>query len=422
MDRIELHDVEYGDCTVLVGRDQSVLMVDCGSVSQYVRRDQTDITQRFDAIFHRYTAASARYFLLTHYHRDHMNGFLRKLRQDPNYFDWVCLPALPYADGRCPILGIALYAHFFSAPQSDFAQVNTACLTIYDLLHNTVGAARICTLRAGDSFMFDRTVYEVLSPGADFAYDPALFDAAASLDAAMEQIPETAGFLRLKAEYLSAYAACQAALSPTGMDRDAALERLSAVWRELDALRGTPALLAAAEPVQEILYAPALRQLYIETQNDLSLVFQNRRSASEGFDILLTGDVSGKVLDALSTKLYSSYYAVKAPHHGTESHWSAVLGQMEIAHLLISNGDYHAGGEVSGRYIAMESVKHCTNPSACVWFRENGSCCNRLLRCYEQPAAGQLTLKCSAAAGNRFAPCRIYVFGHNGVRGCHCDR
>ena len=239
MDRIELHDVEYGDCTVLVGRDQSVLMVDCGSVSQYVRRDQTDITQRFDAIFHRYTAASARYFLLTHYHRDHMNGFLRKLRQDPNYFDWVCLPALPYADGRCPILGIALYAHFFSAPQSDFAQVNTACLTIYDLLHNTVGAARICTLRAGDSFMFDRTVYEVLSPGADFAYDPALFDAAASLDAAMEQIPETAGFLRLKAEYLSAYAACQAALSPTGMDRDAALERLSAVWRELDALRGT---------------------------------------------------------------------------------------------------------------------------------------------------------------------------------------
>ena len=43
MDRIELHDVEYGDCTVLVGRDQSVLMVDCGSVSQYVRRDQTAV-------------------------------------------------------------------------------------------------------------------------------------------------------------------------------------------------------------------------------------------------------------------------------------------------------------------------------------------------------------------------------------------
>ena len=32
MDRLELHDVEYGDCTVLVGRDNSVLMVDCGSV------------------------------------------------------------------------------------------------------------------------------------------------------------------------------------------------------------------------------------------------------------------------------------------------------------------------------------------------------------------------------------------------------
>ena len=41
MERIELHDVEYGDCTVLVGRSNSILMVDCGSVSRYTRQGET---------------------------------------------------------------------------------------------------------------------------------------------------------------------------------------------------------------------------------------------------------------------------------------------------------------------------------------------------------------------------------------------
>ena len=70
MDRLELHDVEYGDCTVLVGRDNSVLMVDCGSVSRYTRQDETEIDRRFEAIFSRYDGARQRQFLLTHCHRD----------------------------------------------------------------------------------------------------------------------------------------------------------------------------------------------------------------------------------------------------------------------------------------------------------------------------------------------------------------
>lgn len=75
MDRIELHDVEYGDCTVLVGHNRSILMVDCGSVSRYARRGEEEIHRRFEAIFNRYIGAAQRQFLLTHYHRDHMNGF-----------------------------------------------------------------------------------------------------------------------------------------------------------------------------------------------------------------------------------------------------------------------------------------------------------------------------------------------------------
>ena len=80
MDRVELHDVEYGDCTVLVGQNRQILMVDCGSVSRYARRGEEEIDRRFNEIFSRYAPAAQRQFLLTHYHRDHMSGFLKQVK------------------------------------------------------------------------------------------------------------------------------------------------------------------------------------------------------------------------------------------------------------------------------------------------------------------------------------------------------
>lgn len=53
MDRVELHDVEYGDCTVLVGQNRQILMVDCGSVSRYARRGEEEI----DPVLTKFSAA-----------------------------------------------------------------------------------------------------------------------------------------------------------------------------------------------------------------------------------------------------------------------------------------------------------------------------------------------------------------------------
>lgn len=191
----------------------------------------------------------------------------------------------------------------------------------------------------------------------------------------------------------------------------------------MEDMRSNLAHSPAAPDIQDILNQSVVRNVYTETQNDLSLVFHNRRSRGpSNLDILMTGDVSDEVLRRISGKLFDGYYIVKAPHHGTESHFSNVIGDLAVAHLLISNGDYHAGGEISQRYIDMECIKHCTNAGACRWRDIAGGCCNRLQRCYEQPASGSLTLKCAAAAGERRTSCNIYVFGHSGVLGCHCDR
>lgn len=431
MERIELHDVEYGDCTVLVGRSNSILMVDCGSVSRYTRHGETEIDRRFAEIFDRYGGARQRQFLLTHCHRDHMNGFLKKLRQDPNYFDRVYIPALPAAArGACPVLEFAVFSHFFSVPQSDFAQVNTTCLRLFSLLDGTVGAERIFTLRAGDVFALDGDFYAVLSPEpADFPFDPMLAEAAEALNVCLASPFHTgceAEFLRVKDEFLRIFERCQRAFAPSDREtpgrRRVLLDALADLWDRLEAMRAEISRSPAAPDIREILDRTVLRTLYTETLNDLSLVFHNvRAGGASSADILMTGDVSDAVLSRLAPKLYDGYYAVKAPHHGTESHYSPVLGDIAAAHLLISNGDYHAGGEISQRYVDTEAVKHCTSPGACAWFRTAGSCCNRLLRCYEQSDAGRLTLRCPAAGKDRRTPCGIYVFSHSGAKGCHCD-
>lgn len=53
MDRVELHDVEYGDCTVLVGQNRQILMVDCwlpsAATPAAVKRRLTAVLTKFSA-------------------------------------------------------------------------------------------------------------------------------------------------------------------------------------------------------------------------------------------------------------------------------------------------------------------------------------------------------------------------------------
>ena len=288
------------------------------------------------------------------------------------------------------------------------------------------------TLGGGDIFTFDGAFYEVLSPARNepFPFDAILTEAVENLNICLSSPFHTGReteFLETKDAFVRLYMQCQTAFAPsdraTPGRRRILLDSLRDLLGRMEDMRSNLAHSPAAPDIQDILNQSVVRNVYTETQNDLSLVFHNRRSRGpSNLDILMTGDVSDEVLRRISGKLFDGYYIVKAPHHGTESHFSNVIGDLAVAHLLISNGDYHAGGEISQRYIDMECIKHCTNAGACRWRDIAGGCCNRLQRCYEQPASGSLTLKCAAAAGERRTPCNIYVFGHSGVLGCHCDR
>lgn len=433
MQWLELHNVEYGECIVLGGKRQEILMVDCGSMNQHVRDGEIPLELRYETIGNRYARCMDRYFLLTHYHRDHLSGFKKLLEADEGYFSRVFLPCTPKtAQGTAPMLEFALFAYLFLPPQTDCSQVNTSCVKIFRLLEKKVGSERIFTLRAGDSFPFDDVTYQVLWPKAeDFPFEPELLAAAEELTVRFSSpfLPELEqSFLALKEKFVSLYLRCCDAFSASGRalpeQRATLLSELDEALAGLEAMKNDLNASPLAHDVREILQNTQHAAAYSNCTNAASVIFQNLREREAGFqDILMTGDAPPEILEGLADQLFDGYYILKAPHHGTASGYSTMFRDMAIAHILISNGEYHAGGGIAQEYVDMQdSVRHCTNCSPCKWYRASNACCNRLCYCYDQPHPG-LVIKCPAAVGvaGQEAGCRIRVVGHAGEKACLCE-
>lgn len=433
MEWVELIDVEYGECVVLGGKNHNMLMVDCGSMNQKLRDGDLPMDLLFGQIAERYETFLDRYFLLTHYHRDHLCGFKKILEARPGYFTRIFLPATPMTARGVPLLlEFALFAFLFLPPQTDCAQINTSCVKIFQYLEQKAGADRIFTLSAGDLFSFDGVDYRVLWPQTErFPFPPELVEALEKLNILFSSpfLPEAASrFLRLKKEFLNFYVTCSRAFSISARAlpdvRRQALVRLEDTLRELEGLREELSLCANAHDAREILQDPLNAAAFSDCLNASSLVFHNLRKKEAGpEDILMTGDIPPEILESLQDQLYDGYYILKAPHHGTASGWSPMFSDMSAAHILISNGEYHAGGAIAQPYIDLSnSVRHCTSSRACKWFFASEACCNRLTYCFDQTIGPGLVLKCPAVwQGTGKAGCKIRVITHAKERSCICE-
>lgn len=431
---LELLNMEYGECVVLGGKDRSVLMVDCGSVSQKLREGDTPLDAWVDAIAARYETAMDRYFLLTHYHRDHLSGFQKLLESREGYFSRVFLPRSPRNSRGLPVLlEFALFAYLFAQPQSDSFQVNTWCVRAFRTLGEHLGQDRIFTVGAGDSFHFDGVEYQVLWPKTEnYVFEPELESVLENLNVLFSSPFQPAcvrRFLQLKEEFLTLYGKCGDAFAVSGRalpeKRRAYLEHLNQVLAELESLREELNAAPEAHDVREALQNPLNAGAYSNAVNGASVIFHNHRKGGPGEqDLLMTGDATPETLLEIMDQLYDGYFILKAPHHGTASGYSNLFRDMSAAHILISNGEYHAGGAVAQEYIDWESaVRHCANTGACKWFRASQGCCNRLSYCFDQEQGPGLAIKCSAAGNKpgKSPGCAIRVVGPKGERGCLCD-
>lgn len=433
MDWLEMHNVEFGECIVLGSKKGNILMVDCGSMNVKIRETEMEVS---DYVTHtlmpRYQKAVDRSFLLTHFHRDHLSGLRQILKANPFYFSRIYLPATPVsARGRALLLEFAVYVFTFLNRQSEYSQMSVSALRVFERMRSTAGIEAVYTLGRGSCFYFEGVDYEVLWPALeDYPFSPLFADIVDELDVCLSSpflgscAPR---FLELKRQFCAEYVNCCRMCTPEEraqlVEIEASIHRLSNYLGELEALSASLQRLPAAQDIAEILSRPAVRSEYSDAQNAASIVFHNRRIQATSYDdILMTGDATPETFDQLAEELYDGYYIFKAPHHGTAGSWSHVFGDIYKSHILISNGDYHAAGMVCGEYQREEGIKHCTNPSACSWFVENGYCCNRVAYCWEFSDRGALTLRCPKCTGeSERAGCGVYILAYGKDKGCLCD-
>lgn len=431
---VDLHDVEYGECIVLHGGGEA-LMVDCGSNNRLIRDGNVpffDYVRR--GIMPLYRELRARSFLLTHCHRDHLCGLWRILREDPGYFDRLFLPVSPAGqNGRLALLEFALYVHTFVGRMTDYCHLNTGVLRLYRRTVRCAGAERVFPLRAGDLFPFAGEDYEVLwPPESGFPFSKELNGRIAQWDSLLSSgplsPPAAREFLRLKMEFSAAYDACcrQSPVNPqTVSEADGILCRVEALVPELRRLPSAGRITADASSQEA-------QQAYSDALNAASILFQNQRKLGRGAgsyrrDILMTGDAPPEIIRAVESGLYDGYYILKAPHHGTQSCFSPAFREISAEHILISSGV--SGGPVSAEYARLPGIRHCTGQSTCPRFARERACCNRLSLCHESARPGMLPhpgFPVSCAANTRprdgeVPPCGIRVLAPSGSRACLCD-
>lgn len=399
MDWLEMHNMEFGECTVLGSADGSILMVDCGSMNLRIRETDIEVSQYVEQILMpRYQESVRRTFLLTHYHRDHLSGLRQIIKRDPYYFDRIYLPAAPINEqGRALLLEFAIYVFVFLGRQSEYSQMSISALRIFERLGQLAGTETIYTLGRGSSFDFGEVQYDVLWPDWEcYPFPHMLEDVVEQLDVCLSS-PFLGGsapeFLQIKQEFCEEYVRCCDLCSEEHrgqlVEIDESIGRLKKNLDRLEELSDSLLRLPPAQDVVELLSRQSVRTTYSNAQNMASVVFHNHRVQEASYDdLLMTGDATQETFDEIAEDLYDAYYIFQAPHHGTSGSWCTFFQDIGKAHLLISNGDYQAAGLICKEYAEDEGIKHCTNPLACEWYSEHGCCCNQEASCWEYDERG----------------------------------
>ena len=103
MDWVELHNVEFGDCTVLGGNGQ-MLMIDCGSLNSILGKGVCKFEEYAKRLTKRYAPIEQRHGMISHFHKDHVNGFSAILQEEPLFFQRIYLPPAPQDNNGNPLL------------------------------------------------------------------------------------------------------------------------------------------------------------------------------------------------------------------------------------------------------------------------------------------------------------------------------
>lgn len=342
------------------------LLVDFGS----------DSNCNFIGIAHKIEAACNKIplsILITHFHEDHINGFLAGALKVSKVYLPDILQMSQYG-GKLTFLQLQVLEDIFRCISLN----KKLHITLYDLLLKLCNdKSSIYFLERGSNFTFSQKVYQVLWPSFDnltihgrvmhrvlkvlvklnVLPRSVLGEKESSLDIQQEEF-STNTFPQFEGEnaiswinlneidyfidaLLSAYSLAKnqqwvSLNGNLGTLKDK-FERLNEYINNLKDTSGRPVLNDSLRKELGELSASMRKQA-----NKISIVFQD--SPNNGASaILMTGDIPPKELNKVVTAAISSkpemahhYTVIKAPHHGTDTYFTPLLPSCDA--ILISNG------------------------------------------------------------------------------------
>lgn len=352
---VTMLQMDFGESILLNEGDDACLMIDCGSKSDPARC--RTLFQYAEQQVIPYTHREA---MISHFHEDHYNGF-RAFQI--SIFDCVYIPHIFTAKQHPNMVDYLLMRDYL---RSRINKNGKPHYTLLQLLENMPKIGKqFQLLKRGDKFQFQKNTAEVLWPC------PAAVNRDVAESGVLDRIPEDLceEVFRVS-DQISVLVVRYGGSNSLVLGRNFAgdFEGIKAAAEALPADYRFP---EDTDP-KELLDAFHWKFPKVINDHKYCLVFQIR-SASDQKQYLFTGDARTEDLQRiirnadLAIALRKNFYAVKAPHHGTVSHYCTDLFdnpsyQIEIVFISHGKGFGHYG-KIYKEYIRKCFSTVCTNYS-----------------------------------------------------------
>lgn len=350
---LTIHNVGFGDF-FLLSDEQEHCFVDCGG------RRKAEVSALALQAIERLGAKKSLKGVVTHFHNDHYNGYRDLSNHKSGLFDQLLLPYIVVDEqaNRPVIIEMAAYFYTFLSPNTQTWQVSANILNALGDLSRIAKNNNIRFVSTGDEFSIGSKQFEVLWPDREMLFDENLKRYLYELD------EKTGDMLRwrdvreqLRYSYIR-WLDSQSNVETLG----SLVEEQEVIISQLDDIRESQ----VQEGNQRII-SNSLRyhgtKLFSSSNNSTSIVFHEKREHCEDDNfVLMTGDVEKRIIDEkLRDRFDNSYHILKAPHHGTDNHYSNNLPQAK--NIMISTGARTNYGKISENYrlhCEQDAPRYCT--------------------------------------------------------------
>lgn len=390
--RLTVFNMEFGE-SILIDDKNDQLLVDCGTISPKYFTDQ-----KRRCILGQINTKSKISIMITHLHADHYNAieplFCNDVQPIKPVLNYVYIPWLRITKEKAPLVEEAIYLYMFYCQDSKSRTVEKILfllvgqIQLFIRLGRMNGEVKVVTLKQGNTFLLGSCTMEVLWPNYDSENDEIDIDdfqfchvkkirqffdyfqdkymnetQKKKFEEIFHKIENNISLLYSKIEFTeeSGYS-----VSDNNSYIHNMKQKQSQYIKELKNLKKEVYAMIPKRDHKDIANKKKeFKDNYRIDENARSIVFRDEKKPSQKkHKILMTGDITKKVI---KNKLYDQYLKettykyVKAPHHGTKSHYTKYLPPGN--RVIISNGLGQKNfGKICMEYVRLDSQKYCTNP------------------------------------------------------------